>query len=146
MEISAELMVLFFGIILAIVKLLDFVTKFALKKLGDKPENKITKTDVYKVELEHALDNIRSCMDYMKKCTFDTKQLTEKIFELHSGKDEDNVPLHYVPRSWRTLLENILQIQKDSAYVQSKIIELLTRIGEKVDDRANAKRTNKSTE
>lgn len=67
-----------------------------------------------------------------------------KVIELHSMhdvKDNDGVPLVYVPRSWGKTQEETLNVSKDIAFSQretAKALESVTRVIERLHDKIEA--------
>jgi len=69
--------------------------------------------------------------DHEHKC------LTE-LYTIHDNKDQDGIPLWYVPRSWHKTQEETLKVSQEIAYAQketAKALEGVTKVIERLADK-----------
>lgn len=60
------------------------------------------------------------------------------LLELHSSKDSDGVPLHLVPRSFKTAQDETLKVTQEMTFAQketARAIENMARVIERLMDR-----------
>ena len=63
-----------------------------------------------------------------------------ELYALHDNKDQDGIPLWWIPRSWHKTLEESLKVSTDIAYTQkdlSKVLDHVVSALEKLVDRRN---------
>ena len=65
-------------------------------------------------------------------------KILEEVHELITAKDQDGMPLFYVPRSWANLqtsilekMEKITRHQQRTAYMMDTIVTMLDKISER---------------
>jgi len=73
-----------------------------------------------------------------------TKEEHEALIELkraHDAKDDDGIPLWYVPRSWHKTQEETLKVTQEIAFAQKEtakalegVVRVLERLADKVAD------------
>ena len=69
--------------------------------------------------------------------TYEHKCLTE-LYRIHDNKDQDGIPLWYVPRSWHKTQKETLKVSQEIAYAQketAKALEGVTKVIERLADK-----------
>ncbi len=56
------------------------------------------------------------------------KVVVDKIFDMHARFDEDGTPLWYVPRSWSSTQDQIVETLRDIAETQRRTVDILERL------------------
>jgi hypothetical protein len=63
----------------------------------------------------------------------ETRGIVEKIWELHDRRDDDGVPLWYVPRSLGATLAQAVEQIRQVSEIQRKTVEMLERMDKRLE-------------
>lgn len=72
-------------------------------------------------------------MPKLKEAVQKTGAATEKLWEVHDRRDDDGVPLWYVPRSLGQTLANAVEQIRQVSEIQRKTVEMLERMDRRLE-------------
>lgn len=96
-------------------------------------------TDFNKVD-RRTLNSVGEILNNFKE----VEDKVTKLHEMHDNKDQDGVPLWFVPRSWQQTQQETLNATKEIAFAQketARALEGVTRVTERLADRITDLRT-----
>jgi len=65
-------------------------------------------------------------------------RLLEELYTMHDARDQDGIPLWYVPRSWHQTQQETLNVTKEIAFAQketARALEGVTKVVERLADK-----------
>lgn len=113
MELSEQGLILLFTIFIVLVKLLDFVVKWALERVGKKKNGALdpaVEKALRELLTELLAKEITNRLELLEKNQFTEadRQKLHELYVLHNRMDSDGIPLFYFPRSMLIAMKEVV--------------------------------------
>jgi hypothetical protein len=115
------------GLVTAVVALVELVKYLITRFIPPKQhlhEDDQEKRDATRLNVQKITDELPKFFDSLNR----TAQLVVKLWEVHDRRDQDGVPVWYVPRSWAETQEKVVENLRQVAELTRRSLELLERI------------------
>jgi hypothetical protein len=96
---------------------------YLLRKKNNDEARKLN--DEAKKENRELIEKLHGTISEQNKQIALIDETTKATFSMHNVKDQDGIPIWYVPRSWKLIQENIMEICREILNVEKQQIELI---------------------
>ena len=115
------------GLVAAVVALVELVKYLVTRLIPMKqviPKEDEEKRDATRLNVQALVEEMPKLKDSLSALT----TTVDKLWEVHDRRDQDGVPVWYVPRSWAETQEKVMEVLRDVSNTVRRSVEILERI------------------